>query len=159
MFTKLPPCPPVNILCFKTWWFFSAVFFLCNNIGNTILPFFFFQISGREKFILVAHDWGGVIAWNFVRKHHNMLQSYIIMNAPYTPTTLWLVFSNSKQFFMSWYVVWEWYLHFHAVWVGSLWLYSSRNSSVVSVTVTASILRSVIWLWSFGLCVLTSYVL
>jgi hypothetical protein len=34
--------------------------------------------------------------------------------------TLRIVFSNVNQFFMSWYVVWERYLHLHAVWVGSL---------------------------------------
>jgi pimeloyl-ACP methyl ester carboxylesterase len=73
---------------------------IIRSIGNTILPFFL--ISGREKFILVAHDWGGAIAWNFVRKHHDMLQSYIILNAPYTPMALRIVFSNAKQFFMSW---------------------------------------------------------
>jgi pimeloyl-ACP methyl ester carboxylesterase len=84
------------------------------------LFYFFFLISGHEKFILVAHDWGGIIAWNFVRKHHDMLQSYIILNAPYTPMGLRIVFSNAKQFFMSWYVVWERYLHFYAVWMGSL---------------------------------------
>ena len=97
-----------------------------------------FFFSGREKFILVAHDLGGCIAWNFVRKHHEMLQSYIILNAPYTPTFLWIVFSNAKQFFKSWYVVWEGYLHFYALWVGSLWLCLSRNSSVVGITATAT---------------------
>lgn len=62
------------------------------------------EALGREKFILVGHDWGGVIAWNFIRKHYDMLQSYIILNAPYSPTFLRAVLSNKKQFFMSWYL-------------------------------------------------------
>lgn len=62
------------------------------------------EALGRQKFILVAHDWGGAIAWNFILKHHDMLESYIIMNSPYTPTFFQVVLSNKKQFFMSWYL-------------------------------------------------------
>jgi pimeloyl-ACP methyl ester carboxylesterase len=72
---------------------------------STVLQRSFSLISGRQKFILVAHDWGGIIAWNFVFKHRDMLQSYIIMNSPYPPTFFQVVLSNKKQFFMSWYVV------------------------------------------------------
>jgi hypothetical protein len=40
-----------------------------------------------------------------------MLQSYIILNAPFTPAASRIAASNKKQFFMSWYVVWERYVH------------------------------------------------
>lgn len=59
---------------------------------------------GRQKFILVAHDWGGAVAWSFIQKHHDMLESYIILNAPYSPAYLEVVKSNRKQFISSLYV-------------------------------------------------------
>ncbi|XP_069680624.1 epoxide hydrolase 1-like [Periplaneta americana] len=62
------------------------------------------EALGRQKFILVAHDWGGLVAWNFVAKHHHMLEKYIIMDAPYTTAWMNTAFTNKKQFKCSWYV-------------------------------------------------------
>jgi pimeloyl-ACP methyl ester carboxylesterase len=36
-----------------------------------------------EKFTLVAHDWGGVIAWGFAMKYPEMLDKLVIVNAPH----------------------------------------------------------------------------
>ena len=38
---------------------------------------------GYARFTLVAHDWGGVIAWNFALYHPAMLDKLIIINAPH----------------------------------------------------------------------------
>jgi len=59
--------------------------------------------AGREKCILVAHDYGGAIAWNFVMSHPEMLDSYIILDAPYSPSNFRILTSNLFQVFMSWY--------------------------------------------------------
>src|ERR1035437_1374834 len=38
---------------------------------------------GYEKFVLVAHDWGGAIAWNFAIALPQLLHQLIIINSPH----------------------------------------------------------------------------
>jgi pimeloyl-ACP methyl ester carboxylesterase len=39
--------------------------------------------SGGSTFTLVAHDWGGVVAWVFAAMHPEMLDKLVIINAPH----------------------------------------------------------------------------
>jgi pimeloyl-ACP methyl ester carboxylesterase len=42
------------------------------------------KLAGRDrKFVLVAHDWGGIIAWTFAMFHPEMLDKLVIINAPH----------------------------------------------------------------------------
>jgi pimeloyl-ACP methyl ester carboxylesterase len=72
------------------------------QLFKTILTCFSLSItSGRQKCILVAHDWGGAVAWDFIQKHHDMVESYIIMDAPYPAAFYEVIKTNPKQFFCS----------------------------------------------------------
>ncbi|MEQ1865217.1 MAG: alpha/beta hydrolase [Micropepsaceae bacterium] len=39
------------------------------------------QFSGKTKFTLVAHDWGGALAWAFAIKHPELIDRLVIINA------------------------------------------------------------------------------
>jgi epoxide hydrolase 4 len=41
------------------------------------------KASGGSTFTLVAHDWGGVVAWVFAALHPEMLDRLVILNAPH----------------------------------------------------------------------------
>jgi pimeloyl-ACP methyl ester carboxylesterase len=38
---------------------------------------------GHKKFVLVAHDWGGGVAWPFTLRHPEYVEKLIIINAPH----------------------------------------------------------------------------
>jgi len=41
------------------------------------------QLNGGRPFVLVGHDWGGVIAWAFAIRHPELLRRLVIINAPH----------------------------------------------------------------------------
>ena len=41
------------------------------------------RLAHRRKFVLVAHDWGGAVAWAFAVAHPEMLEKLVIINAPH----------------------------------------------------------------------------
>ena len=41
------------------------------------------HFSHQKKFVLVAHDWGGAVAWAFAIAHPEMLDKLVIVNAPH----------------------------------------------------------------------------
>jgi epoxide hydrolase 4 len=51
---------------------------------------------GAAKFVLVGHDWGGVIAWAFAAQHPEMLEKLVIINAPH-PTVFARELANNPE--------------------------------------------------------------
>ena len=46
------------------------------------------QRFGGGRFVLVAHDWGGAVAWGFAMAHPELLSHLVIVNSPH-PYTFW----------------------------------------------------------------------
>jgi len=59
--------------------------------------------SGLKRIHLVAHDWGGIVAWGFAHRYPELLDKLIILNAPHVAIHR----EKSKQppqMFRSWYI-------------------------------------------------------
>ncbi len=52
---------------------------------------------GHKKFILAAHDWGGIVAWQFANRHPEYLEKLIIINAPHPGVFARLFVGNADQ--------------------------------------------------------------
>jgi pimeloyl-ACP methyl ester carboxylesterase len=63
-----------------------------------------YELVGNKKFILVAHDWGAVIAWKYAYTYMDTLEKYICLDAPPSPVWSKSVFTSWDQFKKSWYV-------------------------------------------------------
>ena len=61
---------------------------------------------GYESCVVIAHDWGGAIAWNFALSHPHLLQRLIIINAPHPYLFLKALATDPAQQAASAYMNW-----------------------------------------------------
>ncbi len=52
---------------------------------------------GQERVVLVAHDWGGGVAWAFAHRHPERLERLIIINSPHPAVFARELLDNSEQ--------------------------------------------------------------
>lgn len=58
---------------------------------------------GRKKAIIVAHDWGAVVAWVVAERYPEMVERLAILNVPHA-LSMMRGFKNPKQLLKSWYI-------------------------------------------------------
>lgn len=58
---------------------------------------------GRTKAIVVGHDWGAIVAWNFAEAYPEMLSRLAILNVPH-PRRVALGMRRPSQLLKSWYI-------------------------------------------------------
>ncbi len=59
-----------------------------NTVADIIGLIKTFQATTNEPVVLVAHDWGGAVAWNLAAQFGSLLSHLIIINSPH-PFTFW----------------------------------------------------------------------
>jgi epoxide hydrolase 4 len=59
---------------------------------------------GREKAMVVGHDWGAVVAWGFAMQHPDLLERLAILNVPHPLVMLDNLRGSPVQMLKSWYV-------------------------------------------------------
>ncbi len=58
---------------------------------------------GQQKITLVAHDWGGIIAWYVAKKYPDLIQKLVILNAPH-PARYKDIYNTPKQLLKKYYI-------------------------------------------------------
>jgi pimeloyl-ACP methyl ester carboxylesterase len=60
---------------------------------------------GRERAVVVGHDWGGVVAWRLATDHPETVQKLIVMNAPHPAAFVRELRASWSQRLKSWYAL------------------------------------------------------
>lgn len=59
---------------------------------------------GRERAIVVGHDWGGAIAWATASYHPEVVDHLVVMNCPPPGVLAEEILCNPRQLLRSWYI-------------------------------------------------------
>jgi pimeloyl-ACP methyl ester carboxylesterase len=59
---------------------------------------------GRERAVVIGHDWGGALAWHFARRHPGLLEGLVVLNCPPPDIMLGHFLKNPTQLRRSWYM-------------------------------------------------------
>jgi pimeloyl-ACP methyl ester carboxylesterase len=80
--------------------------------------------AGAQSTVLIGHDWGGIIGWNFVIWELRPVERFIVLNAPHPALFLkrWFRF---PQILRSWYI-----FFFQLPWLPE-WLFRARGARAI----------------------------
>ena len=84
-----------------------------------------FDALGARRRLLIAHDWGAVIAWVFAIERARPLDGLVIMNAPHPAVYLNHIRRSPGQWLKSWYV-----LFFQLPWLPEAMLTADRARAI-----------------------------
>ncbi len=60
--------------------------------------------AGRQKAIIVGHDWGGIVAWWLAVSHPERVERLVILNVPHPAVTRTFIRQYPEQLLRSWYI-------------------------------------------------------
>ncbi len=61
------------------------------------------DVANKRSTVLIAHDWGGAIGWNFVLQSLRPIERFIVLNMPH-PALFLKRFWHFPQILRSWYI-------------------------------------------------------
>lgn len=61
------------------------------------------RATGKEQAHIVGHDWGGVVAWAFAGKYPELVDRFVVLNAPHSKLYRREI-RRQPQMSMSWYI-------------------------------------------------------
>ena len=64
---------------------------LVGDVGAVIRHF------GRDKAVVIGHDWGGAVAWQFAMRHPEMTERLVVLNLPHPAGFLRELATNPRQ--------------------------------------------------------------
>jgi pimeloyl-ACP methyl ester carboxylesterase len=73
---------------------------------------------GRERFAVIGHDWGGVVAWHLASRNPERVSRAVILNAPHPATLRRYARTHVRQALKSWYIA-----YFQLPWLPELGLH------------------------------------
>ncbi|KAI6653420.1 Epoxide hydrolase 4-like [Oopsacas minuta] len=59
----------------------------------------------QDKCILVAHDWGGILAWRVVQQRPDLVKKFIVLCCPHAKRYMELVRTDNATLLRQWYVL------------------------------------------------------
>ncbi len=78
---------------------------------------------GRQRAVVIGHDWGGAIAWTASLMHPEVVQRLIILNCPHPLQMRRHLRSNFRQMARSWYI-----FFFQIPWLPELLLHAGDSA-------------------------------
>lgn len=62
------------------------------------------QTAGRERAIVVGHDWGGAVTWHLAEHFPERVERAVVVNVPHPTVMLHHLKRNPRQLWRSWYM-------------------------------------------------------